>query len=109
MTDAANLDFDIRIGGVIRRMEQLSGLSQVDEDLSLRQVTPRAVTAFRSNEFVEFANAAAGLFQPAMQVLEDLPVSLFERGEISDDRERRARIFLSLRDQLVTRLLTALR
>ena len=40
MPDAADLYFYIRVGRVVGRVEQLGGLSQVDEDVRLCRVAP---------------------------------------------------------------------
>jgi hypothetical protein len=109
VNDAADLDFDVCISDVIWRVEKLGNLGQFDEHFRLCRLAPRLPAVLRIDQLVEFANPTTGFLQAPVQVLENLAVGLLERGEVADDREWRAGVLFGFCDQLVARLLTALR
>src|SRR5438477_4296554 len=78
---AVTVDVEVGETGPIRRMEQLGGLCEVDQYVSLRRAAPAHVATFFGNRLVEGGDAAAGLLELRAQHLERGAILLFEVRE----------------------------
>ena len=100
------VDVEIGEAGSVRRVEQLGGLREVDQDVGLRRAAPAGVAALLGDGLVERRHPAAGLLQLRAQRLERGAVVLLQRGKPLQHlgREGRAGIGRGPLDQPVQRI-----
>ena len=78
---AMAVDVEVGEAGAVRRVEQLGGLREVDQDVGLRRAAPARFAALLGDGLVERRHPAAGLLQLRAQRLEGGAIVLLQRRE----------------------------
>ena len=96
---AMTLDVEIGVAGQVRRMKQVGGLGEPEQDVGLR-LRPRvrdAASALFGERVVERGDAAAGALEPGPQGLEGGAIGLLQFGERRQDLGSEGRSWIGRR------------